>query len=50
MVESYPMHDHYPPIFTLIEDFCRSVHEWVTKRKENVAVVHCKAGKVNYLK
>lgn len=47
MVESYPMKDHYPPNFKLIEQFCTSVHEWLTKKSDNVAVVHCKAGKVS---
>jgi phosphatidylinositol-3,4,5-trisphosphate 3-phosphatase and dual-specificity protein phosphatase PTEN len=46
MVESYPMPDHYPPNFIQIEDFCRNVHEWLLMKKDNVAVVHCKAGKV----
>ena len=46
MVASYPMPDHYPPNFIQIEDFCKNVQGWLTQNKKNVAVVHCKAGKV----
>lgn len=33
-----------PPL-PLINDFCRHVEDWLQKDPQNVAVVHCKAGK-----
>ncbi|XP_068915576.1 phosphatidylinositol 3,4,5-trisphosphate 3-phosphatase and dual-specificity protein phosphatase PTEN isoform X3 [Tenebrio molitor] len=44
-VQSFPFDDHNPPKMELIQPFCRSVHDWLSKNPENVAVVHCKAGK-----
>jgi phosphatidylinositol-3,4,5-trisphosphate 3-phosphatase/dual-specificity protein phosphatase PTEN len=45
-VEKYPMEDHNPPNFIEIEKFCTSVEEWLNKNEKNVAIIHCKAGKV----
>lgn len=44
-VTTFPFDDHNPPPFEVIKEFCCSVHEWLSKDKKNVAVIHCKAGK-----
>lgn len=44
-VAFYPFDDHNPPEFSMINTFCKAVDEWLAKNKENIAVVHCKAGK-----
>mmetsp|Transcript_33251 Transcript_33251/g.45550 ORF Transcript_33251/g.45550 Transcript_33251/m.45550 type:complete len:717 (-) Transcript_33251:20-2170(-) len=41
----YPFDDHNAPVFELIEELCRDVEEFLAKDDENVAVIHCKAGK-----
>lgn len=40
-----PCADHCPPEFSKILDFCKSVEAWLKSDQQNVAVVHCKAGK-----
>jgi phosphatidylinositol-3,4,5-trisphosphate 3-phosphatase/dual-specificity protein phosphatase PTEN len=45
MVEFIPLHDHNPPKFDQIEQFCASMQNWLSENPEHVAVVHCKAGK-----
>lgn len=45
MVEIIPIEDHHPPKFSQIEPFCKSVSEWLSKHDDNVAIIHCKAGK-----
>ncbi len=45
MVEQIPLHDHNPPKFSQMGQFCTSIHEWLNENPSNVAVVHCKAGK-----
>ena len=42
--------DHQAPNpFELIEKCCKSIHDWLSKDPKNVAVIHCKAGKVIWL-
>jgi len=44
-VEIFPFDDHNAPPFDLIEQFCKNVKVWLDTHEENIAVVHCKAGK-----
>jgi len=44
-VAVYPFDDHNPPEFGQMRPFCEDVTKWLDEHPENVAVVHCKAGK-----
>ncbi|GAM16849.1 hypothetical protein SAMD00019534_000240, partial [Acytostelium subglobosum LB1] len=44
-VACYPFDDHNAPEFTLIEEFCKDVDNWMSRSEKNIAVIHCKAGK-----
>jgi phosphatidylinositol-3,4,5-trisphosphate 3-phosphatase/dual-specificity protein phosphatase PTEN len=44
-VALFPFDDHNAPPYELIEPFCDDIDAWLKKHPQNVAVVHCKAGK-----
>jgi len=45
MTVRYPCADHCPPTLPMLADFCRDIQQWLLQDEQNVAVVHCKAGK-----
>ena len=48
-VALFPFEDHNAPPFELIMPFCLDMEEWFAQSPKNVAIVHCKAGKVTVL-
>ncbi|CAL4063022.1 unnamed protein product, partial [Meganyctiphanes norvegica] len=44
-VQTFPFADHNPPPLIDIQPLCSDMAEWLAKDQDNVAVVHCKAGK-----
>lgn len=45
LVGLYPFDDHNAPPFELLVNFCRDVAAWLAEHEDNIAVIHCKAGK-----
>eukprot|EP00761_Pharyngomonas_kirbyi_P008224 gb/GECH01008235.1/.p1 GENE.gb/GECH01008235.1/~~gb/GECH01008235.1/.p1 ORF type:complete len:470 (+),score=68.08 gb/GECH01008235.1/:1-1410(+) len=44
-VEHFPFYDHNAPPFELIQECCENLKSWLDQHPDNVAVIHCKAGK-----
>eukprot|EP01087_Luapelamoeba_hula_P004866 TRINITY_DN1485_c0_g1_i3.p1 TRINITY_DN1485_c0_g1~~TRINITY_DN1485_c0_g1_i3.p1 ORF type:complete len:759 (+),score=189.13 TRINITY_DN1485_c0_g1_i3:40-2316(+) len=44
-MRSFPFYDHNPPAMSLLREFCLSLEYFLALDSENVAVIHCKAGK-----
>eukprot|EP00041_Stephanoeca_diplocostata_P014932 m.282580 g.282580 ORF g.282580 m.282580 type:complete len:800 (+) comp19855_c0_seq2:179-2578(+) len=44
-VAVYPFDDHGVPPLSLIQSFCDDMEDWLGQDADNVAAVHCKAGK-----
>ncbi|EDK46930.1 hypothetical protein LELG_05111 [Lodderomyces elongisporus NRRL YB-4239] len=44
-VNHYPFPDHYPPTMDIIMKAVKEIDEYLKLSNENVAVLHCKAGK-----
>ena len=44
-VERFPFDDNHVPSLKMIQLFCQSVHSWLSLNPNNIAVVHCMAGK-----
>lgn len=45
VIKNFPIEDHNAPPLAMMEAFCLALDEWLERDPDNVAVVHCKAGK-----
>ena len=43
--KAFPSADHCPPDFSDMLEFCKDAESWLQADEQNVAVIHCKAGK-----
>ena len=41
----YKFDDHQPPPFIYMLEFCKDVEQYLGRSDENIAAIHCKAGK-----
>ena len=41
----YQFDDHHPPVLTQVGEFCEDVENWLAQNPDNIAAIHCKAGK-----
>ncbi|KAF8378762.1 hypothetical protein HHK36_030111 [Tetracentron sinense] len=44
-LEVFPFDDNHVPPLQMIKIFCESVHSWLSGDPQNIAVIHCMAGK-----
>ena len=45
MCDDFGFDDHNPPPFSMIFKFCVDCYRWLHKNPNNIAAIHCKAGK-----
>lgn len=41
----FPFDDHNPPPLRIMLPLCKKLDEWLSKSPQNIAAIHCKAGK-----
>jgi len=46
-VTRYRLDPLIPPTLEMMREFCEDVDKWLSRDRENVAVVHCQSGKVS---
>ncbi|XP_020593607.1 phosphatidylinositol 3,4,5-trisphosphate 3-phosphatase and protein-tyrosine-phosphatase PTEN1 isoform X2 [Phalaenopsis equestris] len=44
-VEIYPFDDNHVPPLSMVKLLCESIYSWLSSDPENIAVIHCMAGK-----
>ena len=45
VVERFMFDDHNPPVFDDIFEFTKDCYDWLSRGKDYVVAIHCKAGK-----